>query len=225
MKDKQIKQMEMCGAVSRFTTDHAAALDAVEGVGSEAADVRVAYAALQQAVANPVEQTKDVTALADDARKQLRRALPALLGPLTSLATKTKNVDLLARATLRARQLNKLSPTELNALADQLITLGESQPAATKTKYGLTAILPLLRGYQTDFEPLVGQTQDLIDTRAGANQSAKALLRATLQQVYELDKVMLVFQLLNPDLHRDYRRARRVGKRSGGGGGNDAPQA
>ena len=225
MKDTKIKQHEMTGTVSRFTIERADAIAVVPAAAEEAAEVRAAYALTTKALANPVVQTKDVTEKAVEAQKKLRESLPALLGPLTSVATKSKDIDLLAKATLRAKQLD-LSPTELNELADQLIALGEAQPAAVKTKYALPAILPLLRGYQTDFAPLVGITQDLIDDRSGDNQSAESLLRATMQQVYELDKVMKIFKLLNPELYRAYRKARFVGKRSGGGKkpGGDAPQ-
>lgn len=216
----------MTGTVGRFTIERADAIAVVPAAAEEAAEVRTAYALTTKALANPVVQTKDVTEKAVEAQKKLRESLPALLGPLSAVATKSKDIDLLAKATLRAKQLDRLGPTELNELADQLIALGEAQPAAVKTKYALPAILPLLRGYQADFAPLVGITQDLIDDRSGDNQSAESLLRATMQQVYELDKVMKIFKLLNPDLYRAYRKARFVGKRSGGGkkAGGDAPQ-
>ena len=173
MKDAKIKQHEMTGAVSRFILDHATEIAAVPAATDEAADVSAAYARTNKALANPVVQTQDVTEKATKAQKLLRDALPALLGPLASVATKANDITLLAKATLRARQLARLSPTELNELADQLIGLGEAQPAAVQTRYALSAILPILRGYQTDFAPLVGQTQDLIDDRSGAGQSAK----------------------------------------------------
>ena len=227
MKDAKIKQHEMTGAVSRFILDHATEIAAVPAATDEAADVSAAYARTNKALANPVVQTQDVTEKATKAQKLLRDALPALLGPLASVATKANDITLLAKATLRARQLARLSPTELNELADQLIGLGEAQPAAVQTRYALSAILPILRGYQTDFAPLVGQTQDLIDDRSGAGQSAEDLLRTTMQQIYELDKVMKVFQIINLPLYRAYRKARVVGKRSGGKKkekGGDAPK-
>ena len=217
MKDTQVLQSDMCGAVSRFTIDRAAEIGLVPAAVAEGKDVRDAHKLFKKAAPEGIVQTKDVTAKAEKAEKLLRTMLPALLGPLASVATKGKNMELLAKATLRMRQLERFNPTELNSLADLLIGLGEAQPTETKEKYALHLILPTLRGYQTDFEPLVGQTQDLIDDSASDNRTAAQLLTATMQQVYELDKVMLAFKILNPTLYTDYRKARKIGKRSGGG--------
>ncbi len=217
MNDDRTRQHTMIGAVSRFSTDRADEIAVVPAATEEAADVTAAYKSTDAALANPLVQTKEVTEKANKARKLLRTSLPALLGPLSSVATKASDIDLLAKATLRSRQLDRLSDPELNTLADQLIGLGEAQPAAVQTKYSLPLILPTLRGYQTDFAPLVGSTQDLIDERSGDNRSAEDLLQAAMQQVYELDKVMKIFKILNPKLYADYRKARKIGKRPGGG--------
>jgi len=229
MKDVKIQQGKMCGMVDRFTTDRATDLALVPAAVEEGADVRAAYLLFTKATGTPVVQTQEVTEKAEAAREQLRTMLPALLGPLSSVATKATDVDLLARSTLKARQLERLSDTELSTLANDLITLGEDQPTAVKTKYALPLILPILRGYQTDFAPLVGQTQGIIDGRSSDNRTADQLLKATMQQIYELDKVMKIFKILNPGLYKDYRAARRIGKRSGSskkkGKGGAAPQA
>ena len=227
MTDYQTRQHAMIGAVNRFSADRATEIAVVPAATEEAADVTAAYQSTDAALANPLVQTKDVTEKANKARKLLRTSLPALLGPLSAVATKASDIDLLAKATLRARQLNRLSDPELNSLADQLIGLGEAQPAAVQAKYSLPLILPTLRGYQTDFAPLVGSTQDLIDDRSSDILSAEDLLKATMQQVYELDKVMKIFKVLNADLYADYRKARKIGKRPGGskkGGDGGAPK-
>ena len=223
--DDQIKQYEMCGAVTRFNTDRAAEIGVVEAATDEAADVQKAYDTLKAAASNPIVQTQNVTQAADKAEAQLRLTLPALLGPLASVATKATDVSLLAKSTLRVKQLERLTAGQLSDLADQLLTIGENQPAPLQKHYGLNVVLPLLRGYQQTLAPLVGQTQDLIDDRSGDNQSVDDLLKATLQQIYEQDKVMLVFKVINPDLYRDYRKARRIGTRGGGGKKKDKPQS
>ncbi len=215
MNDFQLKQQAMCGTVSRFVTDRATEVAVVPAAQIEAADVVTAHAKTTKALANPVVQTKNVTQVATEAEKQLRTALPALLGPLSSVATKAADVDLLAKSTLRVKQLQRLTPEQLHELADQLLTLGEGQSADILAHYGLAPVLTKLRGYQQALAPFIGQTQDLIDTRTSDNQTAETLLRATMRQVYELDKVMLVFKILNPSLYRDYRQARFVGKRGG----------
>lgn len=216
MDDDQIKQYEMCGTLTRFIATRAEEIDVVPAARAEAADVVTAHAKTVKASPNPVTQTQDVTEKAEKAERQLRAALPALLGPLSSVATKATDITLLAQTTLRVKQLERLSPGQLSELADQLLTIGEGQPTDILTHYGLSAVLPILRGYQAALAPLVGQTQDLIDTRSGAHVTAATLLKATMRQVYELDKVMLVFKILNPDLYRDYRKARFIGRRGGG---------
>lgn len=203
----------MCGAVTRFNTEHAAEIGVVEAATDEAADVQNAYVLLQKAIANPIIETKDVTRKANEAETKLRAGLPALLGPLASVATKAVDIDLLAKSTLRVKDLRALTPGQISQLADQMLTIGEGQPAPIQRRYGLNVVLPLLRGYQQTLAPLVGQTQDLIDDRSGDNQTVDELLKATLQQLREQDKVMLVFKVINPDLYRDYRKARRIGTR------------
>ena len=218
MKDTQVMQGDMCGAVGRFTEEKAEKLALVPAAVSEGKDVRDAYKLFTDKTPEGIVETKEVTQKAETAEKLLRTMLPALLGPLASVASKGKNMELLAQATLRVRQLERLSPQELDSLATMLIGIGEDQPKDIKDKYALGLILPTLRGYQTDFQPLIGQTQDIIDGRASDNRTAAQLLQATLQQVYELDKVMLAFKILDPTLYTEYRKARKIGKRSGGGG-------
>ena len=61
-------------------------------------------------------------------------------------------------------------------------------------------------------------TSTLIDQRSEGNQSASDVLLEVMQQVYELDKPMEVFRVLNPVLYSGYKRTRRVGSTGGGKG-------
>ena len=89
--------------------------------------------------------------------------------------------------------------------------------------YAITKpVLAQLQGKQTAFAATVRGTSALIDQRSQGNATAVDLLRALMQQVYELDKPMEVFRLLNPALHSAYKKARRVGS-TGGSAGSAAP--
>ena len=86
------------------------------------------------------------------------------------------------------------------------------------------AVLDQLRARQTVFATTVRGTSALIDQRSQGNQSTSDLLRVLMQQVYELDKPMEVFRVLNPALHSAYKRARRVGS-TGGSKGDDSAKS
>ena len=71
------------------------------------------------------------------------------------------------------------------------------------------------------FGGTVGSTKGLLNTATGTHDTVDTQLKNVMQQCYELDDAMKIFEVLDPDLLRDYRQARRVGK-SGGGKGPDA---
>ena len=77
---------------------------------AEAADIAPAYQLLTAAVGTAPLTTVAGTQQATDLRLELLRIMPALLGPLRSIATKTNDTDLLARATLSSRQQYKMKP-------------------------------------------------------------------------------------------------------------------
>ncbi|GAB3575065.1 hypothetical protein GCM10027345_09860 [Hymenobacter daeguensis] len=208
----------MTTVLVKFIADNAAGL-AVSGVAAaEAADVAPAYERLTDAVGRAAVDTKPVTGQAATAQAALAAALPALLGPLRSIATKTQDADLLARTTLSAAQLSKMRPEELRDVSKALFDVADAH-AKELAAYGLTApVLAQLRALHTAFVPTVRSTASLIDQRGQGNQSIDELLLALMQQVYELDKPMEVFRFLNPSLYAAYKRARYVGKRGGKGG-------
>jgi hypothetical protein len=221
MDAEQQQQYAMTTVLVKFIADNTAAIGASQVAAAEAADIAPAYAQLTAAVGAAPLSTTANTRQATDARTALLAALPALLGPLRSVATKAGDAGLLARATLSARQLRKLRPEELRDVSGQLFNQANSH-AKDLVAYGLTApVLAQLRALHTAFVPTVRSTASLIDQRSQDNQSADDLLLVLMQQVYELDKPMEVFRFLNPSLYAGYKRARRVGKPSGGGG-NDA---
>ena len=223
MDAREEKQYAMTTVLVQFIADNAAAIGASAVAAAEAADIAPAYALVKAAVGTAPLSTKPSTAQAATARTALLAALPALLGPLRSVATKAGDTTLLAHATLSAGQLQKMKPEELRDVSKALF---DAADARTKdlVPYALTApVLAQLRALHTAFAGTVGGTAVLIDQRSQGHQSAEDLLGALMQQVYELDKPMDVFRFLNLPLYRGYKRARRVGKAGGKGKGGTTP--
>jgi len=222
MDAREDNQYAMTTVLVKFIADNTAAIGASAVAAAEAADVAPAYQRLTAAVGTAPLSTLATTRQATDARLDLLAGLPALLGPLRSIATKTNDTALLARATLSSSQLRKMKPEELRDVSKSLFDDADGHAAAL-VPYALTAaVLANLRQLQTAFAATVRGTSVLIDQRSGGNQSATDLLRELMQQVYELDKPMDVFRFLNKPLYRAYKKARRVGKVGGGGSAGPA---
>lgn len=224
MDAEQENQYRMATELVAFLKKRGAELAPSAVAQQEAADVLAAYGPLSQAVGAAPLSTKENTQGAGDARRDLLRLLPAVQGPLQSIASKAKDAKLLARATLSRTQLKEFRPAELRDVAANLLDDANAHAGAL-AGYGLGApVLAQFAQAHADFAATVGTTQGLIDERKGAGDDANQLLRALMQQVYELDKPMEAFRVLNLALYRDYKQTRRVGKSGGGSGGKtDGP--
>ena len=111
-----------------------------------------------------------------------------------------------------------MKPEELRDVATALFDDADAHVKAL-TPYALTApVLAQLRGQQTAFAATVRSTSTLIDQCSEGNQSASDVLLEVMQWVYELDKPMEVFRVLNPVLYSGYKRTRCVGSTGGGKG-------
>ena len=136
-------------------------------------------------------------------------------GPLRSIATKTGDTALLARATLSSSQLRRMRPEELRDVSAALLDAAD----AAQQQLADYALTPAdLRTRQQAFAATVRTTSGLIDERSTANQHTADLLRELMQQIYELDKPMDVFRYLNKELYEGYKKARRVGNSGGAPG-------
>ncbi|WP_046245309.1 hypothetical protein [Hymenobacter terrenus] len=217
MNTERDKQYAMTTVLVKFIADNLAAIGVSPAAAAEAADIPTAYELLKGAVGRAPINTKLVTEQAGTTRTVLLAALPALLGPLRAIATKTGDTALLTRATLSKRQLRKMKPEELRDVSKALFATADDHATALAS-YALSApVLAQLRDLHAAFASTVGSTSSLIDQRSGSNKSAEDLLQDLMQQVYELDKPMEVFRFLNPSLYDAYKRARRVGNSGGGG--------
>lgn len=217
MEDRQDKQYTMTTVLVKFINDNRAAIKASKVADKEAGDILAAYATLGATLGSTPLSTKANTVSATAARRDLLAALLVIQGPLRSLATKAGDVDLLARATLSGKQLKAMKPEELRDVSKALFDAAAKQQAALEDYALTTAVLETLRGKQVAFAGTVRSTSSLIDQRSTAGQTADDLLRELMQQVYELDKPMGVFSLLNKPLHDGYKKARYIGSTGGGG--------
>ena len=221
MDNEQQNQYRMGTALTDFLTAQAPRLAPSPAAVAEAADVQATYARVQASLGlGPISTTTN-TSTADTLQTTLLRVLPALLGPLRSVARKLpdarESAALLARATISGKQLRKLRPGPLRDVAQHLLEDGLTYKAPLQ-KYGYSdAVHELISGHFTAFAKTVGTTRTLIDTGKGAHDTTDTRLLDFMQQCYELDDSMLVFGVLDADLHRDYLAARRVGKSGGGG--------
>jgi len=219
MNDREEKQYAMTTVLVKFLDDNQTAIAVSEVAAAEAADIAPAYSLLKEAVGNAPLSTTAGTQQAADFRVELLRILPALLGPLRSIATKTNDTDLLARATLNSTQLRKMKPEELRDVTASLFKSADAHAKAL-VPYGLPApVVAELLGKQKAFAGTVRGTSSLIDQRSQGNNTALDRLHDLLLQIYELDKPMEVFRVLNPALHSAYKKARRVGSTGGGAAG------
>ena len=226
MDKEQLNQNRMGTVLDLWLDKHAAALAPSAVAQAEAADVRAAYAAVQKSLGQGTTATKEVTQGNNDAEADILRLLPALLGPLRSVARKTHDAPLLARVTITKRQLAKLRPAPLRDVVQHLLADGLTYKTPLAT-YGYTpAVQAILQKSADAFAATVGVTKSLLNEGKGTHDTTDDLLRAFLQQCYELDDAMNIFRVLDPALHRDYLQARKVGKSGGGKGplpGGPAP--
>ena len=215
MDDRRDYQYAMTTVLVKFLTDHMGLIKASAAAEAEGNDVLTFYDALKARVGTAPISTLLNTKNAQTARRVLLKLLPVIQGPLRSIATKGKNTDLLARATLSSRQLRAMKPEELRDVSAALFNAADANLAAL-APYALTApVLAQLREKQQDFAGTVRSTSGLIDQRSTANKTVDDLLTDLMEQVYELDKPMEVFRFLNEELYIGYKKARRVGGRSG----------
>ncbi|MDO7877142.1 hypothetical protein Q5H93_20520 [Hymenobacter sp. ASUV-10] len=219
MDDRQLNQYRMGETLDQFLAQRD--LSASEEATAEAADVRAAFGLLKESVGQGTTSTKENTQDAGAAETKLLQLLPALLGSLRSVARKLPLTDddrpaLLARATISAKQLDKLRPAPLRDVVGRLL-----QDATTYQKplqkYGYSdAVHTIVTNAYNDFAATVGTTRTLQKGNQSIHRSTDELLLDFMKQCYELDDPMEIFRVLDNDLYRDYRAARKVGKSGGG---------
>ncbi|MBC8081590.1 MAG: hypothetical protein H7Z21_00120 [Hymenobacter sp.] len=230
MDRHQENQYRMMGVIVPFLADRANTLARVPAARQQADEVRLGHETLAKAIGTAVRVTAISTVQAETAEAGFKRLLPALLGPLQAVASDLNDVKLLTQTTLTARQIDQLRPEELSAAAADWLAQADTlaEPLVT---YGLTEdVRRQLRTAYQAFAVTVGRTKTLLNAGKEVRDGATDQLADLMQQLYKLDRATQIFRVLDPDFHRAYRQARRVGRSGGGkgpavGAGETPPQA
>lgn len=211
----------MCGQVVTYLQDHQADIAVSEVAAKNAADVVAQYALLEKARGGTAKRTAKLTGDAKAAKKTLLDLLPALLGPLSSLAARLGDNDLLASATLTSKQLRKLRPLAFIGVVESVLgSAARADVVPELAKQGLTAaaLQPLHTALKT-YEAAQPATRQTINERVLAGAALEDLLDDLMDEVRQLDADMKAFKLLNRALFDGYQQARKLVTTGGKGGG------
>lgn len=212
-------QLVMCGQVVDFVTENSDAIAASEAAAEQATAVADDYAQLEGARGGTAKRTKQLTAEAKEAKKTLLELLPALLGPLSRIAARLQDSDLLASATLSGKQLRKLRPLAFVGVVEALLSRAAQPDVVPElTRQGLSAkALQPLQDTLATFKTAQPATRKTINERVLAGAALEELVDALLDEVRHLDADMKAFKLLNRPLYDGYTQARKLVNTGGRG--------
>lgn len=189
----------------------------------EAQDVLDGYPAILGKAGLTTVQTREVTRRRNVEKKAFQTQVFSILGPLRLIATRAKDVDLLGLVTIGRTAFKELRP-ELQAGVGKQIMAAAQTRATELADNGLKAAhLTTASDALTTFTTGLPDTQTLLDARKNANAMYEEVHDAQMQQIYELDLAMAVFETLNPALFKEYKQARAIldtgkkGKKEEGG--------
>ena len=202
----------MCGQVVDFITENSEAVAASEAAAEQATVVADDYAQVEGARGDTAKRTKTLTTEAKEAKKTLLELLPALLGPLSRIAARLQDSDLLASATLSGKQLRKLRPLAFAGVTEALLARAAQPDMVPElARQGLTAkALKPLHEALAAFKTAQPATRKTINERVVAGAALEELVAALLDEVRQLDADMKAFKLLNRPLYDGYTQARKL---------------
>ncbi len=220
MKQEKEDQLVMCGRVADFVTENQAGIAASEVAAEQAAEVAALYEKVAGARGGTAKRTKSLTDAAATAKATLLDLLPALLGPLSRVATRLGDDDLQAAVTLSNKQLRKLRPLAfIGVVGAVLKSAARADVGPELTKQGLTtkALKPLTDALEA-FRTAQPATRKSIDERVRSGASLEDLLADLMDELRTLDEDMKAFKLFDRPLYDGYTQARKI-INSGGGSG------
>ncbi len=213
-------QLAMCSRVVAYVAEKEAAIGQSEIAAEQAATVTTLFGQVAGGRGSTAKRTKKLTEAAQTAQKELLDLLPALLGPLSRVATRLADTNLQASVTLGGKQLRKLRPLAFIAVVSAVLTSAARADVAPElAKQGLTAqaLQPLadaLAAFRTA-QPAARQT---IDERMLSGAALEDLVGELMDEVRALDEDMKAFKLLNRPLYDGYVQARKIIDSGGGSG-------
>lgn len=225
MEQSKEDQLVMCGRVVAYLAGNEAALAASEMAAAQAAHVAAQYEKVAAGRGGTAKRTNKLSETAKTARAELLELLPALLGPLARVATRLADADLLAAATLSAKQLRKLRPLAFIGVAGAVLgSAARPDVAPEMAKQGLTApVLQPLADALATYRTAQPATRKTIDERVLSGAALEGLLAALMHEVRALDEDLKAFKLINRPLFDGYTQVRKI--ISSGGGGTPATPA
>jgi hypothetical protein len=225
MNQDREDQLVMTGRVADYVTENAARIAVSEVAAEQATDVAALYGKVAGARGGTAKRTKKLTEGATTAKATLLELLPALLGPLSRVATRLHDDDLQAAVTLSNKQLRKLRPLAfIGVVGAVLKSAARADVAPELAKQGLTAtaLAPLGEALEA-FRVAQPAPRKSIDARVLSGAALEDLLAELLVEVRTLDEDMKAFKLLDRELYAGYLQARKI-LNSGGGGGEAKPK-
>lgn len=210
----------MCGRVVDYLAENEAGLAVSEMAAAQAAAVAQQYGKVAGARGGTAKRTTTLSAGAKTAKKNLVDLLPALLGPLSRVATRLQDDNLKASATLSGKQLRKLRPLAFLAVVSAVLSAAARPDIAPElAKQGLTAkALKPLADAQAAFQTAQPAARKTINERVLSGAALEDLVTHLMDEMRELDDDMKAFKLLDRPLYDGYLQARKIIDSGGGGG-------
>ncbi|WP_400191028.1 hypothetical protein [Hymenobacter sp. B81] len=214
-------QLAMCERLVGYLGEHEGAIGVSAAAGEQADEVRDLYGQLEGSREGTAKRTEPLTQEAREARKLLLELLPALLGPMTRVAQRLADHDLLAAVTLSSKQLRRLRPLAFIGVAEAVLgSAARADVVPELTRQGLTAAaLQPLRAALTTYKAAQPAPRKAINERVLAGAELEDLVDALMDEVRALDQDMKAFKLLNRPLHRGYLQVRKILNSGGNTGG------
>jgi hypothetical protein len=210
MRKRELSQAAMANVLVDFVHTHAADIKLSKVAAKEAQDVVDAYHLIAPKLGGAARVTEEVTKRRVRLKATFLEVLMAVLGPGRSLATATTDHDMLSLVTVSKETLRKLRPQALIGVGKKLIETIEASAPALEDHGVDAATLAAVRTAYDAYKASVPQTRELINARSVDNMTAQELLKALMQQIYELDASMEIFNFRNKPLFAAYKQAREI---------------
>ena len=210
MEDFRKDQLGMIGVLTPWLTLNLPAIGQSKLAKKEAEDVIAGHPALLGKAGQTAVQTTEVTRRRNKQMKAFQKHIFALSGPMRLLAGRANDINTLALVTIGRTAFKGLRPLLQAGVGQKIMAAAQTQ-AATLADSGMdAAYLATAALAVKTFADGLPDTQTLLDARKNANATYEEVHAAQMQQIYELDLAMAVFETLNPALYKEYKQARAI---------------
>lgn len=224
MEDFRKDQLGMMGVLAPWLTQNLATIGQSKLAQQEAQDVIDGYPAVLTKAGQTAVQTAEVTRRRKKQLKAFQNYIFSLCGPMRLLAGRANDITTLGLVTIGRTAFKEMRPALQAGVGQKIVAAAQAQ-ASSLAASGLDAdyLQAAAEAVQT-FTDGLPDTQTLLDARKNANATYEEVHQAQMQQIYELDLAMAVFETLNPALYKAYKQARAI-RNTGVQGKAETPQA